>query len=269
MINRVKTVIGITVACGLLAARVALAQPGPAAQASRGAWTDRVFLNINGGLQSPADVQVAGSTTFPLYEETGTITDTQTIVGKKAFLDVSAGARVFGNFGVGVGYSTVSTVGTGRLRVTAPHPIAFDSPRSASGTIDGLDHFEQAIHVMAVYVVRLPAHLELTLSAGPSFFSLQQETVTSVGLGPEVSPFMTITLATPTTVSTKGSKVGVNAGADLAFFTNARVSLIRNLGVGAFVRYAGATIDLAPEGSDPLQLKVGGLQFGGGLRVRF
>jgi hypothetical protein len=41
--------------------------------------------------------------------------------------------------------------------------------------------------------------------------------------------------------------------------------LTRRYGVGAFIRYAGATVDL-PSVSD---LKVGGFQIGGGLRVRF
>ena len=42
-----------------------------------------------------------------------------------------------------------------------------------------------------------------------------------------------------------------------------------NFGIGAIVRYAAATVSVAPDGGDASDVKVGGFQFGGGLRIRF
>jgi hypothetical protein len=63
--------------------------------------------------------------------------------------------------------------------------------------------------------------------------------------------------------SVTDSAFGYNVGADLTYrFAN-------NFGVGAMVRYASATVSVTPEGSDASDVKVGGFQFGGGLRIRF
>jgi hypothetical protein len=69
---------------------------------------------------------------------------------------------------------------------------------------------------------------------------------------------MTVSQATTT-----GSQIGFNIGADMTYrFAN-------NFGIGAIVRYAAATVSLEPEGGDTADVKVGGFQFGGGLRIRF
>lgn len=65
---------------------------------------------------------------------------------------------------------------------------------------------------------------------------------------------------TPTSTSESGTtgKAG-NVGLDLSYLVTT------NYGIGAFIRYAGGELNLptAPN------LKVGGLQMGGGLRLRF
>ena len=62
----------------------------------------------------------------------------------------------------------------------------------------------------------------------------------------------------------QAAEIGFNVGADMTYrFAN-------NFGIGAIVRYAAATVSLEPEGGgDPSDVKVGGFQFGGGLRIRF
>jgi hypothetical protein len=63
--------------------------------------------------------------------------------------------------------------------------------------------------------------------------------------------------------TTKGSQIGFNIGADLTYrFAN-------NVGIGAILRYAAATVTLEPDGGESSDVKVGGFQFGGGLRIRF
>jgi hypothetical protein len=57
--------------------------------------------------------------------------------------------------------------------------------------------------------------------------------------------------------------VGVHAGADVSYF------FLRRLGVGVTVQYAGTTIEMPSGGTGTLDVKAGGVQAGGGLRLRF
>ena len=277
MMKRVVMVSAIVGAFALMFVPGVQAQTGVVAQSGGGSetglfspWTDRIFVNVNGVGQSlPAPLEIKGGTTFSLYDETGTTSSAQTVTFKKKQFDVSGGVRVYWNLGLGVGYTSTSTVGTGVLTASSPHPLVYNAPRSAGGTLTGLDHFESAFHVMALYVVKLPSNFEVALSAGPSFFKLSQDTIGTVSIEPEVSPYTKITLTNPTVITTEATKVGVNAGLDLAWFSNLSYSVLSNVGVGVFVKYAGTTVAMTPEGADPISMKIGGVQYGGGLRIRF
>jgi hypothetical protein len=68
---------------------------------------------------------------------------------------------------------------------------------------------------------------------------------------------------TTSMVTVSDSQIGFNVGADLTYrFAN-------NFGVGAMVRYARATAGLTLDDGSALDVKVGGFQIGGGLRIRF
>ena len=92
----------------------------------------------------------------------------------------------------------------------------------------------------------------MTLAIGPSIFSVKQDVIAVT--------IPTGTKAANPSVSSE-SKTGVGAN----FQLDGNYLLTRRYGVGAFIRYAGAKVDL-PTVSD---LKVGGFHIGGGLRVRF
>ncbi len=232
-------------------------------------WTDRIFINVNGSYLSPTPIDVKGGSTFTKYDETGTTTSASTVTFKKSLVDISGGVRVINNFGLAVGFTSSSTIGTGTLSASVPHPLVYNSPRMAGGTLDGLDHFESALNVMAVYVVNLPMSFQAAVSAGPTFFKVTQDTIGTVSVADEVAPYTRITLQNPTVVTTTANKTALNVGLDLAWFSPLRASVLSNLGVGVFVRYAGTTMELTPEGVDPISMKVGGFQYGAGLRIRF
>ncbi len=277
MMKRVVTMSALLGAFVLVLAPAVQAQTGVVAQsgASQGLlspWTDRIFVNLNvGSVPSRSPIQLTGGSTFSIYDETGSTTSSQTVTFKKpSAFDVSGGVRVFWNLGVGVGYSSSSTLGAGTIGASVPHPLVYGMSRTAGGTLDGLDHFESAFHVSAVYVAKLPKNFEVALSAGPSFFKVSQDTMGDVAVGPEVAPYTTITLVNPKVITTAASKTGFNFGADLSYFSNVSVSILSNIGVGVFVKYAGTTIDLKPEGSaTPISMKLGGVKVGAGLRIRF
>jgi hypothetical protein len=103
---------------------------------------------------------------------------------------------------------------------------------------------------------------DIVVSGGPSVFSLKQGVVTSPQITEVGAPYSSVNM-TVSQSTTTGSQIGFNLGADLTFrFAN-------NFGVGAIIRYAAATVSLTTEGGDESDVKVGGFQFGGGLRIRF
>jgi hypothetical protein len=276
MMKRVVMTAALAGALALVFVPGVQAQTGVVAQSGGGqglfsAWADRIFVNLNGVAQSlPAPLEIKGGSTFSIYDETATTSSSQTVTFKKKPFDVSGGVRVFNNIGLGVGYTSTSTVDSGILSASVPHPLVYNSPRTAGGTLSGLDHFESALHLMVVYAVKLPKRFEVMVSAGPSFYKVSQDTIGAVSVqSGEVSPYTKITLTSPSVITTEAKKVGFNAGIDLAWFSNFSVSVLSNVGVGVFVKYAGTTIDVTPEGGTAIPMKVGGVQYGGGLRIRF
>ena len=91
---------------------------------------------------------------------------------------------------------------------------------------------------------------------------LKQCVVTSPQITEVGPPYTTVNMTVSQT-STTGSEIGFNVGADATF------RIANNFGIGVIVRYTGATVSLTPEGGESSEVKVGGFQFGGGLRIRF
>jgi len=235
-----------------------------ASQASAQAlpWEGRGFFNVNFGLQVIAEDVAATSTTFTLYDETGTLTTEQTIDSTAPFLDFGGGLRLTGNFGFGFAYSRLTATGTAAVNAEVPSPIYYDQPRKVTATVEDLDHVENGYHFQALWMLPITDKVDVVLSGGPSWFSLTQGIVTSPQITEVGPPYSTVNMTVSQTTTT-GSQLGFNLGADLTF----RVA--NNVGIGAMVRYAAATVTLEPADSDPSDVKVGGFQFGGGLRIRF
>jgi hypothetical protein len=235
-----------------------------ASQASAQAlpWEGRGFFNVNFGLQFVAEDLATTNTSFSLYDETGTLTTAQTIDSSAPFLDFGAGFRVGGNFGVGFSYSRMSATGAAAVQAKVPSPIYFDQPRTATATLSDLDHVENGYHFQVLWMLPITDKVDIMLSGGPTWFSLTQGIVMSPQITEVGPPYTTVNM-TVSQSSATDSAIGYNLGADLTYrFAN-------NFGVGAMVRYAAATVSITPDGSEASDVKVGGFQFGGGLRIRF
>jgi len=225
-------------------------------------WEGRGFLNVNLGIQVAAEDVATTNTTFSLYDETGKLTTAQTIDSQAQFWDIGGGLRIAGNFGVGFTYTRLSATGSAEVNAQVPSPIYYDQPRTATATVDDLDHVEDGYHFQAVWMLPITDKVDIIFSGGPSVFNLKQGIVTSPQITEGAPPYSTVNM-TVSQATTTGSQVGFNIGADLTYrFAN-------NVGIGALVRYAAATVSLEPEGGEPSDVKVGGFQIGGGLRIRF
>jgi opacity protein-like surface antigen len=241
-----------------------LAMAAFASQASAQAlpWEGRGFVNVNAGMQLMTEDATTTSTTFKLYDETGTLTTAQSMDSQALFLDIGGGIRIAGNFGFGFTYTRLSATGTADVAAEVPSPLYYDQPRTATAAVDDLEHVENGYHFQALWMLPIADTVDIILSGGPTIFSLRQGVVTSPQITEIGPPYTNVNVTVSQTIAT-GSRIGFNVGADLTYrFAN-------NIGIGAMVRYAASTVSLEPEGSGPIEVKAGGFQFGGGLRIRF
>jgi len=225
-------------------------------------WEGAGFVNLNLGLQlNPASL-VTTDGTFTIYGKPGTLTTAQTIDTGAPYIEFGGGVRVAGNFGVGFSYSRLSTSGSALVSAEVPSPLVNGQPRKATSTLTELEHIEKGFHMQAIWMLPVSDKLDVVLSGGPTFFQLSQGVVTTPKISEVGPPYTTVNM-TVSMLTVSDSQIGFNVGADLTYrFAN-------NVGVGAMVRYAAATVGLTPEGGPALDVKVGGFQVGGGLRLRF
>jgi hypothetical protein len=211
---------------------------------------ERAFINFGAGAQ-PERHSLTASESFPLYDETVTVSAEQHISNGPLF-EIGGGLRVTRGLAVGAAFSTFGRSGGGTLSASIPDPVFYSRPTSVSRDASDLEHKERNIHLQALWFVPVNSKFDIAVSAGPSFIHVSQELATaSIVAGAQT---VTVTRATET-----GSTVGFNAGAQGHYL------VAPHFGVGLFFGYAGGSVDL-PHASD---FKVGGFRTGLALQARF
>ena len=216
--------------------------------------TDKIFAGLSFGGQTKARTyQTSGS--LPLYEETATFESTVGI-GAEALIDLSAGVRVWNNVAVGLGFSRYSDTSDGTFTASVPDPILFDTHRVASFTPAGLKHTETQVHLSVYWLQPMTDKIDVSVYAGPTFFSVKQDLPSGFTVTPG-----TATVSAVTITQVKENAVGLHGGVD------ARYLILKNVGVGVFLRYAQGRVD-----SDVVtggRMEVGGFQYGIGVRFKY
>lgn len=274
VVSRMVTLMRLlkTLALGILLAMGAVPPVNaqtPAAQESR------YFFSVNLGGQSKEQV-FNDTKTFDIYGEKGAVAAAHSIGGGTLF-DIGAGARVWKSLSVGLAYSTVKNFNDATISVRVPHPLFVGQSRTATVTTTDLEHSENAIHLQFIWTIPLTSRFDISASAGPSFFTVRQ-TVATVQAPQDIvdlPPYTNLGIGFVSLTDVKASPVGVNVGIDGTYriLTIKGVGPIKGvgIGVGGYLRYAGASIDL-PTPADmtrDTELKAGGPQGGVGLRLRF
>jgi hypothetical protein len=233
----------------------------PVASARAGAQTlvpERVFIAVNGLYQVTSN-DFDDTTTVRIYAENGRL-DTDYDVGGGLAFDVSGAFVVWRNLAVGAGLTSFSTSTPTTIEAQVPHPFFFNQPRSVSGEFEG-DRSELAVHIQAKWIAPVSSKMYVTVFGGPSFFQVEQTIVSDFDYT-ESYPFDAATFSQAIANDQSESKIGFNVGGDVAYYFSNQV------GVGGVVQYSGATVEMTvPSGTT--DVKAGGLQVGGGLRLRF
>jgi hypothetical protein len=252
--------IGFSASAGAQA-KPAQPPPKPAPVQPRPSPVDRVYISINGTFQTAGE-DFDETVSFVENAENGSFTADYDMKSGPAF-NFSAGALVWRNLAVGVGVTRFSHSTPIAFNASVPHPFFFNRARSVTGDVGGIKREELAVHLQARGMFTPSPRIQAMVFGGPSFFSVKQGIVNDFEIT-EAYPFDTATFSRGVTTTADESKVGFNVGADVGYF------FTRQVGVGGSLQWAGTTLDVpASGGTGTFEIKVGGLQAGGGIRFRF
>jgi len=255
-----RALLFVILTCGFCAAAEAQTRtPAPRpAPPRRPAINERVFFSAGLLFQINSN-DFTDTATIRRNAEDGRLETAYDVGGGLAF-DVSGSYLVWKNLAVGVGLTLFSASTTTTIDAQVPHPFFFNQARTVTGEVTG-DRSETAVHIQARWLVPLDNKMTFTIFGGPSFFKVEQDIVSDFQFL-ESYPFDTATFSGAIAASQSESAVGVNVGGDIAYFFSP------NVGVGGTAQYSAATVEMAvPSGT--ADVKAGGLQVGGGIRLRF
>lgn len=217
------------------------------------AWTDRGFVNVSGGYQAGKQ-DVTTSSSFPLYDETATLSTSRTIKGG-GFFDVTGGMRVTGNWAAGVSISHRSASSDATVQGSIPDPIFYDANRSVTTSAPGLAHRETWVAILGTYVLPAIDKMDVMVFVGPALAHVSHDVPSSATVTEgDGGPYLNLTADSVTK-----SVWGVMGGVDVRYLVTT------HFGAGAVLRYDHATANI----SSSTKLTLGGFQIAGGLRVRF
>jgi hypothetical protein len=252
-----KSVVVFLLACSVFAgsARMASAQSAAA--------TDRGYINLGWGVESGSSA-MSDTRTSLIYDESATVTSTSDFTSGSLF-DVGVGLRVWKNLTVGAAYHQEQNDTDGHVTGSIPSPVFFNRPRNLDIS-EPLDRKESAAHLVIGWMVPIGQKFDVMLFGGPSFFRLNQDSISEIVISEPGGAFTTVTAAPQKTERAK-SVTGFNVGADATYILWSNDSI--RLGAGGFVRFTQASTDIEMLSGNAVPTDVGGIQFGFGARVRF
>jgi opacity protein-like surface antigen len=232
----------------------------PQAQQPRGPQPPRVFVELDGMYRSTTQT-LTDSASPTIYAESGTLGASYDVPAGPGFSG-SAAFRLWKNLGIGASVSSFSTIFPAEVTGSIPNPFTFGQPRTFEGSVADLARKELAIGIHLRGMFQLSPKFGVSVYAGPTRLSLTQDAIVAIRYT-EAYPYDSATFSAAQIATDKVNKWGVGAGADLAYY------FTKNLGIGLGLRYSGGETELVSLGSSPLKSKLGGSEFGGGLRLRF
>jgi hypothetical protein len=236
--------------------------PAQPAERQEGARTpaQRLHFEID-GIYHAATQTMSDSASPTVYAETAALTADYGVPAGAGFSG-SASFRFWKNLGIGMSVSSFSTSFTADVTGSIPNPFAFNRPRTFEGSVDDIERKELAIGINLRGFFQLTPKFAVSVFAGPTRISLTQDVVTSIQYT-ESYPYDTATFSAAQIATDKLDKVVFGGGADLAFY------FTKAIGIGLGVKYHGGETEIVSLSGTSMTTKIGGAEFGGGLRLRF
>ena len=211
-----------------------------------------ILFGVNVGLQPSARTFELNATPL-VFGEDATFHALEGVDGS-AMLDLLGGYRLTRNYWVVLGLTTTMfTKSEAFVTAQIPDPLFYDRRTSAVASLRDLKHVERSAHLSVMWVTPINRKIDLAILGGPSYLKVFQDLAQTVNVTSGTRD------ASPAGEQATATKLGFHIGGDATYL------LTPGIGVGLMVRFVGASAELASVPS----LKLGGLQYGGGLRLRF
>ncbi len=251
-------------------------QPPPSAAPKPRPWEapepsgsfERGFIDVNLGVAWAAERTFTVSVTDTIFAETRTFETAYTNPTGASF-DFGGGVMFTPEIGVGVSVVGTAHQSPADLFVRVPHPFAPNAHASDTAETDReLQRAEGSINIQLVGAAMIGDKTRVRVFGGPTFFRVQQDLVSDIRYR-QVFAILGRANQVEITEYDVEEKVeatgwGFHVGADVSFFFN------RVIGLGAFARFSRGSVDIEePATGDELTLDAGGIQAGGGLRLKF
>lgn len=250
----IRTVVG-----GVVLALVAGGSTGFAQDYEKG-WVD-----VNFGVASAAEKSFSSTRVVTISQESGGGSVAYGVPRGGAF-DVGGGYMFSPRVGFGVSLAGTAHEDIAGLAISVPHPLYFNASATDATTTDAaLTRTEGAWHLQAMFVAAETPRVRVRVFGGPSYFRAEQEVVDNLKYSQVYQVFgrgNAVDITSYTTSKVTGTAWGLHAGGDVGVFFN------RVFGLGASVRVSRGTAQITDYGG-PHDIKVGGVQVNGGLRLKF
>jgi hypothetical protein len=217
----------------------------------------RLALDFGGGFRATTS-SFTQSITFEQYSEPGSLTSSY-LIGRRPVADAGIMVRLWRHLAVGIAATYLHDSETAQVNALVPNPLVFAQPRQISAPV-AVSHVDLAGHFQAAYWAQLTPHLEISISGGPSIFRVTQYFVSDVAYS-QTFPYTTATFEGASVVRERKAVTGGNIAAQAGW------RLARHLSVVAEARFARASVTFT--GASAQSIIVGGLDMGGGIRLRF
>jgi hypothetical protein len=232
----------------------------------------KVWVDVNlGGARSAQGAQ-AFSFATTVFRETATFASAYRQPSRGLDFDFGGGYMFTPMLGLGLSVTGTGDKNAAGLAATIPHPTILNAAATGAGvTSTELERAEGALNIQVAVVPRMSKVLgdrtSLRVFAGPTYFRLNRQMVDVVRYTQQVSVLTSLNI-----VSIGGSDLrvvegtgwGFHGGADVGYFFS------RYAGVGGTLRFSRGSVEMAePLSEKPAKMTTGGMQFGGGVRLRF
>ncbi len=229
----------------------------------------RGWIDVDFGVAIAAEKDYTSTDTRTLFREPATLKVGYHLPAGAAFA-FGGGVMFTSVFGLGVSFSGTAHQAPADLAIHIPHPTVANRYADDSTVTDGeLQRVESHLNIVAMFVNDASARYRIRGFAGPTLFRMRQDVVDDIGFDQSFS-LAGVNIVDITTFDTTqidfadATGWGFNVGADVSWF------FTRVVGVGGFGRYNRGTITtFDPLTGDDVKYTVGGVQAGGGLRLRF
>jgi len=221
------------------------------------------WVDVNFGAAQAAEKEYTSVKVVTLYQEPGGGAVAYSLPRGGAF-DVGGGYMFHRRAGIGVSLAGTAHKDTAGLAIMVPNPNFFNASATDATVTDGsLTRTEGAWHLHAMVVPFETRHFRVRVFGGPSYFVAEQERITTINYQQAtLGRLNVVAIKSYNTDKSTASAWGIHGGGDVSVFFN------RVVGLGFTARVSRGTVKLEDYGGTANR-KVGGVQIGGGLRLKF